>query len=358
MKNSTIPITKFIHQKGLIGTNHGLLQGNTGLSIFFYHLARITNNPGYEKIADELLDKAFANLSTSTLSDFENGLAGIGWGIEYLLKNSFAKGEPDEILEEADTKVYITLYNGNLNAFELANGLTGYLLYLNSRLKNASNPHSMVYRINKELLVLVINKLDELFPNQFATIVKEPYFDLFWRFPLILYALTESYCLNIYNRKIEQMVKQWLMHFEAYIPSLHINRLFMALVLTQLNTIIPNRRIEKQIQILLFATNFEAMETEFDPNHQGIRFGWPGAIWLLYMAKKVISPQMPNYNLIIKTHNEYVTRFKSKLENCMNYTPDSPDSFKLGINEGITGIGLIGLMFPDAFCHQFSKIKT
>ena len=358
MENLLLTIPHLMQKQNFGGSNQGLLNGNTGMAIYLYHISREMNNPEYEEMADNLLDKIFACITTSVPPDFENGLAGIGWGIEYLVKNGFAKGDPDEILEEVDTKVYITLCNGNLNAFELTNGLTGYLLYLNSRLKNTANQHSMVYSINKELLILAVNKLDELFAGQFSTIVKEPYFDLFWRFPLILHALTETYNLNIYNRKIERMVKQWVMHLEAYIPSLHINRLFMALALTQLNAIIPNRRIEKQIHILLFATNFEEMETEFDPNHQGIRFGWPGAIWLLYMAKRYFSPQMPNYNLIVKTHNEYVTRFKSKLDNEKHLSPDSVNLINPGISDGITGIGLMVLMYPDVFCHEYSEITT
>lgn len=344
-----------IQQNGLTGISHGLMHGITGLCIFFYHLARQTNNSDYEKIADDLLDKVFANLSNSAPGNFENGLVGIGWGIEYLVQNNFAEGNTDEILEEVDNKVFRALNEENITSFELGSGLTGSLFYLIARLKNKKPPYSMTQRVNRELLILAINKIDDLVTAQFSGIVKETQFDLFWRFPTMLFGLSEAFKLDIYNEKIDLMIRQWMAYFEAYIPSLHINRLFMAMVMAHFNTIIPNKRIEKQIHILLYATNFDQMETEFDPNHQSIRYGWPGAIWLLYMAKRCISPQMPNYNLIIKTHNEYVTRFKSKLEICMNYSPDSPNAFKQGISEGITGIGIIGLMFPDAFKKKKKK---
>lgn len=346
MENLCLTIPPLMQKQKLVSDNNGLLSGNTGLAIFLYHLSRASKDTQCEAMADDLLDKIFGSLTQSVSPDFENGLAGIGWGIQYLINNGFADGDPDVILKEADTKVYSILCDPLLTSFELTNGLTGYMFYLNSRLSRMDHRHSMVYRINKELLVYVINKLDELLCLQYSTLLKERYFDLFWRFPLTLYALTESYKLNIYNHKIEQMVKQSLISFEGYIPSLHIYRLYMALALTHLNTVIPNKRLEKQIEVLLFATDFEQMDTEFDPDHQGIRYGWPGAIWLLYMAKECISPQMPNYSLIIRTHTEYVKRFNSKFSNDVSH--DSSNSIKPGISEGIAGTGLMELLWPGA----------
>lgn len=347
MENLLFTIPQLVQNQKLVGTNNGLLNGNTGLAIFLYHFSRESHDTNCEEAADNLLDKVFEGITNAVPTDFENGLAGIGWGIQYLINKGFANGDTNEILQEVDTKVYRILCDPLLASFELTNGIIGYLYYLNSRLNVADDPYSMVYRINRELLISVINKLDELVCLQFSTILKEHYFDLFWRFPLTLYALTESYKLNIYNHKIEQIVKQFLMHFETYIPSLHINRLFMALALTQLNAIIPNKRLVKQSQILLFATNFEQMDSEFDPNHQGIRYGWPGAIWLLYMSKMCISPQMPNYNLIIKTHVEYVKRFKFK--SAIDLNSAASNSLKPGISEGVAGIGLLELLWPNAF---------
>ena len=210
----------------------------------------------------------------------------------------------------------------------------------------------MTYRINKELLIYTINKIDELVTNQFPNIVKEQYFDLFWRFPVMLWVLTESYCLNIYNRKIEQMIKQWDMYFEAYIPSLHINRLYMALVLSRLNKIFQYQRLERQIQILLFTTNFDEMATEFDPNHNGIRHGWPGALWLLHQASKMIPPDYPNYSVMIQTYKKLKTKINELNDKpLLDYTLPMSLQDK-GISSGIAGIGLMNLLWPEIFDNQ------
>jgi lantibiotic modifying enzyme len=192
-------LAQIIQQYNKLGANNSLIHGNSGLSIFYYILSRITNNPNYETIADELLDKIIKSLNNSLPADFENGLAGIGWAVEYLVQNNFAEGNTDEILKEIDNKIFKFLNEENLSSIELTTGLTGYLFYIISRLKNKGNPDSMAQRINRELLILTINKIDELIIDQFSSIAKELHFDLMWRFPVMLFALSKAFELNIYN---------------------------------------------------------------------------------------------------------------------------------------------------------------
>lgn len=346
MNPYSIQIAKLIQQNGLAGTSQGLMQGNTGLCLFFYHLARNTNNHDYEQLADDLLDKVFENLSTSAFADFENGLSGIGWGIEYLVQNGFTEGDTDEILEEVDNKVFKTLHEENLISFELGNGLTGYLFYLINRLKIPINPNSMAQRINRELLILTINKLDKVVSNQFPSITKEICFDLFWRFPVMLYGLVQAFDLDIYNEKIKNMINQWIMNIEVYLPFMQINRLYLATVLSLVNTRLPDKRLEKQIEILVFATNFEVLKTEIDPNAINIRFGWPGIVWLLQQATEIIPSICPNYQLIGSTCTEIIGKYKITLKNLpLNNHTANPKQF--GISEGLAGIGLIELFWPE-----------
>lgn len=348
-------IAQLLQQNGLAGTNHGLLYGNTGLCLYFYHLARKTSNAEYEQLADDLLDKVFANLSTSAFTDFENGLAGIGWGIEYLVQNGFAEGDTDEILEEVDNKVYKTLNEENITSFELGNGLTGYLFYLIARLKKPTTPHSMAQRINRELLIMTINKLDEMVTTQFASITKEMFFDLFWRFPVMLYGLVQAFDLNIYSEKIRCMIKQWIMNIEAYLPSMHINKLCMATALMEVNSRIPNKRLEKQIQILLFATDFSIIKTELDPDAVNIRFGWSGMVWLLQQASEIIPATYPNYKEIESCRLEIITKHKPGLENIQ---VNSSNPKQLGLSEGIAGIGLMELLWQEILVKKNTPIAV
>ena len=319
-----------------------------GLCLFFYHLSRQTNNPEYEKIADGLLDQVFANLSTTVSTDFENGLAGIGWGIEYLVQNQFAEGNTDEILEEVDNRVFRVLNEENIPTFELGNGLTGFLFYLISRLKNNSNPPSFASRINRELLILTINKLDEIVTAQFPSIVKEMNFDLFWKFPVMVYGLSEALQLGIYNTKIANMVRQWLPYFEGYLPSLHINRLYLSLVLNRIAVLISERGLLKQVQILMYATDFEKVKTEVDLNEFNLRLGCPGAMWLLKHAMNELPTDYPNYSLIGETYQEMSNSQKPKVEKSVIGFP-MDGTTKFGLSNGISGIGLADILWPEVF---------
>jgi len=356
MEQLQIQIARIIQNNDIKSDNNGILYGTTGMCIFLYHLSRQTNNHEFELLADDFLDKVFANLNTMAPADFENGLAGIGWGIEYLLQNNFAEGNADEILEEVDNKIFRVLNEDNHNSFELGNGLTGYLLYLINRLKNKSEPFSLTQRINRELLFLTINKIDELVIDQFPTIIKEMHFDLFWQFPVVLHCLAEAFKLHIYNEKINCMISQWIPYFEVYTPSLHINRLFLAFALKRINSLIPDKRLEKQAHILLFAIDFESIKQETDYNMVNIRFGWPGVLWLLNLASKEIPADWPNHRLIGQTYHEIKEMCKNLLANFpLNIT--GVDSTKLGLTLGLAGIGLMELLWPGVLSGS-SMSKT
>lgn len=341
-------IPSILQKQGFGGPNQGLQHGNTGIAIFLYHLSRATGNREYEEMANQLVDKVFSSLTTHALPDFENGLAGIGWGIEYLLQLGFAEGDADEILDEVDTKVYRILTHENLpNNLELCNGLTGYLWFLNSRLKNKTDTKSMAYRINKELLIHLVNHLDVVVTEQFPTLVKELSFDLFWKFPVVLEGLMEAHSLGIYNRKIELMVKHWQMQFDAYIPSLHINRIYMALVYQRLNSLFPNKRLEKQAQILLYATDFTEMGTEYDPNHAELRFGWPGALWVLNKSLKALPPGYPNMEELKHYAAKLAFTGRVNMEKMFTNLGETTKPVNPGISSGIAGLGLMELLYPD-----------
>lgn len=116
--------------------NLGLMHGKMGISILFYHLARKYNNKIYEDYAGELIDEIYEEINPKTPVDFENGLAGIGWGIEYLVQNKFIEADTDEVLEEFDKKIYAKLLENHLKMGKGLKGLLGYIAYFFTRKKN------------------------------------------------------------------------------------------------------------------------------------------------------------------------------------------------------------------------------
>lgn len=347
--NSTL-ISKLILQTGNFNNNIGLMQGSIGYCILFYHVARNKKLNEFELKADELLDKAFSNITKSSPLDFENGLAGIGWGIEYLVLNGFAQGDTDEILEDIDDKIFKAILEEGPQSLELTNGLTGYLYYLIYRLKNKTNTSTNAYKVNRELLIELINRLDVMLTSQFPAIVKDIHFDLFWKYPVILTGLFESYKLNIHNEKIERIFTQWIPYFEAYIPSLHINRIYWALTLQFINRVICSKELEKHIRVLLFAVDYENLKCEIDPNRLSLRFGSPGATWLLYMAKTNLPANTPNYESICRFYEELLLNNNKSLE-LLQKSPLT-SGIKPGLSDGLAGVCLLDILYPGVIINN------
>lgn len=82
--------------------NLGLLDGKIGITLFLYHYSQINGNSIYRNYADELFDEIFNNLYDTMPADFSNGLTGIGWCIQNLLKNKIIAVNYGKILEEID----------------------------------------------------------------------------------------------------------------------------------------------------------------------------------------------------------------------------------------------------------------
>jgi lantibiotic modifying enzyme len=83
----------------------GLYHGKMGVVIFFAHYARYTGETLYDDFAGELLDEIYEEIHADMPINFESGLCGIGWGIEYLLENGFMEGDSEEILSELNQKM-------------------------------------------------------------------------------------------------------------------------------------------------------------------------------------------------------------------------------------------------------------
>ena len=134
--------------------NPGLFNGKMGIAIFFYHYSRFTKNKIYEDYAGELVDEIYEEINTSTPVNFENGLTGIGWGIEYLVKNKFVQADTDEALADIDNTVYKHRLNNPI-LINSGDDLFGYGFYHVARI--------LGYKIDNDDLNTLIKKYHLIF---------------------------------------------------------------------------------------------------------------------------------------------------------------------------------------------------
>ena len=146
--------------------NTGLLNGKFGIAIFFYHYGRYSNNIIYTEYAGELIDEIYEEINTNTPVDFANGLAGIGWGTEYLVRNGFLDADTDETLAEIDKTLYRSFSS---NPFRIENGkdLFDYGLYIGARIHHSGkDDDSLNNQIKREHINSIIDQCEKLFVNK------------------------------------------------------------------------------------------------------------------------------------------------------------------------------------------------
>lgn len=88
------------HQKNL-----GLLDGKMGIAVFFFHYAEYAARKVYKDFAEELIGEIYKEIHVNCSCNFRDGLPGIAWGVEYLIRNRFVTGNADEILEDLDRRI-------------------------------------------------------------------------------------------------------------------------------------------------------------------------------------------------------------------------------------------------------------
>jgi hypothetical protein len=144
------------------GANYGLHNGKTGLCIGYFLLAdKAEDKTECLHKARTLLDEISDNISGVEALHFSDGLTGIGWGIEWLVQNSYVDANTDEILEDLDDELYKTVVFARSHGISLSNGALGKAMYFHKRLM-AQNPDPDRCRILciKECMVLLIDELN------------------------------------------------------------------------------------------------------------------------------------------------------------------------------------------------------
>ncbi|WP_439487345.1 lanthionine synthetase LanC family protein [Algoriphagus sp.] len=210
----------------------GLLNGKLGLSIYFYQLARKTDNSEYLEIADTMVGEIFEKLSKANLPpDFENGLAGIAYGISYLVTSDFVEADLDDTLGELDDRIFKFLEDQKTKLpANFRNGIIGYLFYCLDRLESSfKSGHQSNTYIFQKLGAGLLNQVGQLIEEEKIQDREPQLFNIFWDLPLVLIVLGRSKRLQVNPKKAERILDYLLPTLLSLFPCLHSNRLYLLL---------------------------------------------------------------------------------------------------------------------------------
>ena len=137
----------------------GLIHGKTGLAIFFFHYARYTGNALFEDYAMDLISEEQHQIHTNSPANYENGIAGIGVGIDYLIRNNFIDADAD-IFDDFDQRMFRAVMYDPWPDFSLYDGLMGYGRYWITRLR-----YPVPSAQARECLLRIITLIEENLPK-------------------------------------------------------------------------------------------------------------------------------------------------------------------------------------------------
>ena len=219
--------------------NPGLLNGKMGIAIFFYHYSRYSKNKVYEDYAGELVDEIYEEINTSTPVNFENGLTGIGWGIEYLVKNGFVQADTDEALEEIDNAIYRHRINSPV-LINTGDDLFGYGFYHIARiLGHEIDDNDLNTLVKKYHLIFLADECERLLEQKSYSRFNIEKLTIN-SFNSILWFLLEIRKLNIFPVKVERIFKTVPEYIEKEILKTHDNAgqaLLLSLVKKSIETV-------------------------------------------------------------------------------------------------------------------------
>lgn len=329
-----------------------LLYGNAGICVFLYHLSKVLNLDYVEKYADELLSDMSQNKFVLPSPDFENGLAGTGWFVEYLIQNGFSEGDTDKILGDIDQEVFKFLNESENIPLCLNNGLLGYLLFMMNRLEGKEKIRTDQTLVHQELFCDIIDRIFFLAPSQLPGMNLDLEFDLFWHYPLLLLCLAKAFDLDVYNEKIEPMYKDWLLYLLSVLPGLHAHRIYLAYALSEMNKRIKIKSVDDHIRTLLFSVDSGTLKNEINSYADNIRYGWLGIVLILKKMDENLSDIENDFFQIRTCRREIVDMYKPCLLKRIDelYEKEKDNAMKpqqYGIALGWAGIGLLLVLYPD-----------
>jgi lantibiotic modifying enzyme len=332
--------------------NLGLLHGKMGIAIYFFHLARETKNQIYEDYAGELIDEIYDEISAKTAVDFENGLAGIGWGIEYLVDNGFIDADTNEVLEDFDNRIIHEItYHSPENA-DILKGISGYIVYFIKRIKKGSEKKPALKRALLKAILLLQKYIDKN-DSDLNHLWKEPEkFDIAWNYTSVLWILAELYHAKLYKKETEQIIKKLLSALESQssLPQLHSHRLLLALILEKLRQtgteILFDSDIAELLKKLTAEIKREKIKEEIETNSAFIRNGASG-ISIIYQQFFLLNCN-PQYNKEVLYWKSCSLELPESDQGYAGFDVDKGnerDAF--GIMNGLAGIALIELIEID-----------
>lgn len=167
MKERIIKISNILVMMENQISNIGLTKGKMGIALFLYYSSKVTGYKLYQDLADKCIDEVLEKIKSETNLSFTNGMAGVAFTINYLIKDKFIDADADDILINVDKKIYLEYQKRSLNDFAEDFSLFTYGLYLLER-TNFEEPESKMGISIEQATDLALKICEEVYNSNFS----------------------------------------------------------------------------------------------------------------------------------------------------------------------------------------------
>ena len=335
-------------QNGELKRNIGLFQGNMGVCLALYLLAKKTGNVFANSQAEKILNNVQENIINLSNVHFDQGLAGIGWAINLLHEQNAIRGDIDDILYNIDAAVYkeVTKHDANIG-LSVTDGVNGYLIYLLSRMKNPKHDcNGVQHRLMKSATMKCVDIICTKAPSLFSNLIKDLYISSIWNFPWVFFLFKQTMDRGIYTEKINAVIQSWSHYLRCSLPYYYINRLSLCVSLIYLNTTLHSREVEEHVDFLLSNIDFIGLQREVNEKIFNMNEGWFWTSYILTMALSHVPCTHPLYSELTNLKNEIckknVRAFMSQLKSTNKWD-------NISFINGLSGVAVVKILHPDSF---------
>ncbi|MDR0606047.1 MAG: hypothetical protein LBG80_17300 [Bacteroidales bacterium] len=333
LKNEILVISKTLSTIVNDIKHLGLMSGKMGYCIYFYHASIFAKEKQYNVIADQLLDSICKEADEKISLDIPFGLAGIGLGIDYLIKRRYVEGNINDVLEKIDIPVFnmISFKSNQLPVdFRIKIQLLYYCYVRLQCQKDKSDGCFIFEHIIFKLLNSIIQFSSELW--------EEPYsFSLRYQLPFFLYILGLLSTINTFRDKIRKMTDEITHYVISQIPVSHAHRLYLIWGMSYPVKEFNLSSWEKHIQLLKREIDVtHILNNEFEDKNIFLEEGISGVLLLLIL-----------YNDSVNNEDKIkydVTPFINKIASSATWMRLKNDIDFLKMNSGLNGFCGISLI--------------
>lgn len=225
LKRTIILLNRIMMSMDMRGGPLGLFNGQMGICIYFFYLARLQNNLEYRAFAEKLLQHIFASASDISVINISVGLSGIGWGIHHLLEEGFVTGSFDDVLQDVDDVLFRTVHFEWMDDKKRSKlDFIWLLFYYADRLRTMKKKEEK--RLAQKTVVRILNHIEDSYSE---TLWEQPAIFNLEKYDLAFYlmVLSKLYEQDFYGDKIMRIWEGLANTVLSSMPFLHANRLFL-----------------------------------------------------------------------------------------------------------------------------------